>query len=327
MANSPGFARSLRESWLKAGPVGMASDYTLIEPVGAAYAARTKDHLPAIVIPVDRVDQHAIGRRAGGCELVPIRRATFRFQDRMWEAAGAAFVCYDDDVLDAFQVLAADVIARVGDEPTWASVVEVVNEWQTLLASKGRPNAEGELGLWGELWLIAAAVNAHLMVAAWRGPERDATDFFLGGVAVDVKTSRLRRRHHVSLTQVPAPVGAYPAWLLSMWVKEDPARGLTVVDLVAAIESRCDDPSDLFRRLLRAGYSVASKHSYVTRYVVLAEPEWFAAADVPTIRAADPGVSEVRHRVDLDEELAADAETADGLWKHFCGGSYAPPIT
>src|SRR5258706_16370103 len=107
MASSSDHVRRLRESWLRTAELAGSNDYTLIEPIGAGYAALTKERLPAIVIPLPEVERVAIGRRAGGCELLPIRSARFRHLQREWEGAGAALVCHDADVLEPFLVLAA----------------------------------------------------------------------------------------------------------------------------------------------------------------------------------------------------------------------------
>jgi len=125
------------------------------------------------------------------------------------------------------------------------------------------------------------------------------------------------------MTQVREPVGDHDAWLVSLWVKEDPARGVTVPQLVSLLEGRSPDHGDLHRRLLRAGYSHASRSGYTTKFVMLAEPEWYPVSEVPTIREVDPGVSDIRYRVTLDAQTIVNPETALGLWKHFLGREYA----
>ncbi|HEY4243190.1 MAG TPA: PD-(D/E)XK motif protein [Kofleriaceae bacterium] len=285
------------------------------------YGATTKDGLPALVVPLAAIGDRVIGRRAAGCELRAIRSARFHFRQEIWEGAAAALVCTERAARDIFSVLAVDIATRLPDKPSWATVAQSVAEWQALLAAAENPSATSELGLWGELWFIDRAVTPSLLVAGWRGPERDATDFFVDGVAAEVKASRQARQHHVSLSQVQEPVGEHPSYLLSLWVKEDPVRGLTVTELVARIELAIDDRAALLRGLLRAGYSQTSG-AYTAHYVVLDEPEWYATAAVPTVRVVDPGVTNIRYRVSLDVTTAVERARANELWTHFLGQSY-----
>jgi hypothetical protein len=82
------------------------------------------------------------------------------------------------------------------------------------------------------------------------------------------------------------------------------------------------DRGAALRRLLRAGYSPPNRAGYAATFVVLAEPEWYSVADVPRVRAADPGVSHLRYRVALDEARRADGVRSDSLWRHFHGHAY-----
>ncbi len=318
MSSSAELVTTLREAW-RTETVGAVDDYALVARVRQCYGAITRDGLPALVVPLAEVDSRAISKRAAGCELRAIRAARFRYGQEEWEGAAAAIVCNDIDVTEAFSVLAVDIATRLPELASWEQIAEIVAEWQALLASAARPSAELELGLWGELWLVYHSSDAATLVAGWRGPERDATDFFIDGVAAEVKASRYARQHHLSLSQVGAPTGMNPSFLLSLWVKQDPVRGVTVKDLVEGIELVVVDRAALLRGLLKAGYSRNSSHAYNTRYVLLAEPEWYPTSEVPTIREADPGVSNVRYQVLLDEERAVDAAKAEELWRHFLG--------
>jgi hypothetical protein len=299
------------------------TDYRLLAEVEGAFIARARDGLPALFVPMKDLGTAPVGRRASGCELIGHSSTRFVFQGRDAVGPAAALLCIDPDLFDAFAVLAMDVAQRVRDSGgTWSSMLSAVEEWQTLLAPRGRPSAETEEGLWGELWFLSQAEDVEQAFAAWCGPDGGATDFFLGGRSAEVKTSRHHRQHHVSLSQVDAPVGTHDAWLLSIWVKVDPGTSSTVVQLAERFLDRVRDRSAALRRLARAGYSPADKSGYAAAFVVLAEPEWYAAADIPRVRAADPGVSHLRYRVALDETRRADGPLSDSLWQHFHGHKY-----
>lgn len=314
----------LRAVWEVPAVAGdTAADYELLRQLGVTWAARTRDGLLALVIPLSQLPPGTVGRRASGCELLGHPDLRFAHHGREWHASAASLICTDPELVDAFAVLAADISVRLGGaDVSWTSVLAMVEEWQTLLAPRGRPSAEAEIGLWGELWFIERSRDLDRALRGWRGPDGDATDFFVEGMSAEVKTTRQRRRHHVSQSQVEEPVGTYEAWLLSLWVKTDPAGELTVPRLAAQILSRASDPADAQRRLGRAGYSPGDRMAYSAAFVVLGEPEWFCVADVPCVRAVDPGVSQLRYRVSLDEAQAADMARATALWWHFHGREY-----
>src|SRR5262249_33945285 len=132
----------------------------------------------------------------------------------------------------------------------------------------------------------------------------------------------LHRVHYVSQSQVDAPVGSNESWVISIWVKIDPATSLTVPLLADRILDRASDRGDALRRLVRAGYSPVQRSGYATSFVLLAEPEWYATNDIPRVRAADPGVSQLRYRITLDQAARADRPLADALSLHFHGHVY-----
>jgi hypothetical protein len=308
----------LRGLWGATRDQGGDNDYALVAEVEGAFAARSRAGLPALIVPIRELGPAPIGRRAAGCELVGHSSIRFVYGDRNAVGPAAALLCLDPELFDAFAVLAVDVAKRVRDGGgTWSSMVEAVEEWQTLLARSGQLGAEVEQGLWGELWFLAQAADVDLLFSAWRGPEADATDFFLAGKSVEVKTSRRRRDHHVSCSQVDAPVGAHDGWMLSIWVKPDPASACTIAQLAEGLLDRARDRAEVLRRLTRAGYSPADRATYRASFVVLAEPEWYAITDVPRVRVVDPGVSQLRYRVALDETRRADVHVSDSLWRHF----------
>jgi hypothetical protein len=322
MASEQSRIAALQEGWLR-GPRGTEStDYALLAEHDGAFIAYSKAGLAALVLPLEELGPSAAGRRASGCELVGHTALHFSHAGNEWDGAAAALLCVDSDLIDTFAVLASDVLARTAPAFTWTSILAIVEEWQSLLRPRGKPSKEAELGLWGELWFIEQSGDVSRTLAAWRGLEGDQTDFFERGVAVETKASTVQRRHFVSQAQVEAPAGARDAWLLSIWAKVDPGSPLTVPFLADSIVARAPDKAAATRLLARAGYSPADRQEYGTPFTLLSEPAWFAAANVPRVRLADPGISHLRYRVTLDAALSADPATARGLWRHFHGRDY-----
>jgi hypothetical protein len=312
----------LRACWSREHNVGGTADYALIADYAGTFVARSQSGLAALVVPVPDFGLSAAGRRAAGCEVVGHRSIRFAYRGREWDGPAAALLCTDPALLEAFAVLAADVASRIGQAPSWQAILATVEEWQALLTPRDRPNVDSEVGLWGELWFLDRAVDIERLLAGWRGPDADVTDFFVGGVAAEIKTARTKRQHHVSQTQVGRPAGMHDAWLTSLWVKVDPASPVTVAYLADRILDRAPDQGEALRRMARAGFSPLNRSGYVTGLVLLDEPEWYAATDVPRVHQADPGVSQLRYRVTLDAERRAPPRVSSTLWNHFHGCAY-----
>jgi hypothetical protein len=316
-------AFTFREAFNDARP-GVDADYALLRGIASAYAACTRNGEQALVIPLSILPLGAVGKRTAGCELLAHPKIRVDRDGSTWECPAAALICHDLALLGAFSVLVGDVIAKIGDQPTWSGIGHAVDEWLTLLAPRGAPSVESELGLWGELWFLTRASNLTQLLQGWRGPDGDNLDFFLDGVGAEIKTSRGRYRHYCSQSQVGAAAGNFPSWFLSIWVKPDAvgSKGTTVPVMIDQLLSHVPDPAEALRRLARAGYSVADRASYGQNLVVLEEPGWFASTKVPQVRLVDPGVSQLRYQVELHEALRAHAVEADHLWNHFHGHQY-----
>lgn len=298
-----------------------SNDYRIATAIGEAFLARGRTGIPTLLVPLENVPV-AAGRRGGGFVLSPAARVAFEFDGRTWEQSAATFECTDPQLIDAFLVLVVDVTRRLGSArgpTTWQALVEWVEEWQTLLARRSVLTTEQQLGLWGELWVIANAENVDALIAAWRGPEREATDFFLNGLGLEVKASRQAHVHHISQRQIDEPLGAHQAYVLSIWAGIDPARGLSLTELIDSMLARVADPPALLKTVAAVGYAPVDREQYSTRFVPLETPRWFRAEDIPRVRAADVGVAHLRYVVTLDVERAVSEEATTALWRHFCG--------
>jgi Putative PD-(D/E)XK family member, (DUF4420) len=319
---SSALAASLRESIaaVDAPLTDEDNDYRIATSVGPAFLARARSGAPTLLIPLD-VAPVTVGRRGGGFSLTPASRVAFEYGGRRWDQAAAALECTEFQLFDAFLVLVMDISRRLAlsaSETTWPTILALVEEWQTLLARRAVLTVEQQLGLWGELWVISKAVNPDPLVAAWRGPEGEATDFFFDGIALEVKVSRRAHVHHVSQRQVEMPVGVHKAYLLSVWVGVEPVRGTSLAELVDTALARVSDAPALLKQVALLGYTPLDRDQYGTRFIPLDPPRWFRAEDVPRVRVIDPGISQVRYVVTLDIDRALAGELASGLWCHFC---------
>lgn len=295
-------------------------NYTIAASLGAGYLARGRSGAPAFLVPLS-VPPGLVGRRGGGFALSPAACVAFCYGERRWQQAAAALECTEVALIDTFLVLVLDLAkgletSRV--DASWPTILKWVEEWQTLLGRRPALTTEQQLGLWGELWVVSKAAEPDLLVAAWRGPDRDAVDFFVDGTGLEIKVSRHAHVHHVSPRQVEAPVGEYDAYLLSLWVAPEPVRGISLTELVDSVMARVSDPVALLKQTALLGYSPQDSAQYDTRYLLLEPPLWFRAADVPRIRVVDPGISQIRYMVTLDPDKCLDERLCRDLWRHFC---------
>jgi hypothetical protein len=80
------------------------------------------------------------------------------------------------------------------------------------------------------------------------------------------------------------------------------------------VSERVADVAMFEERLAAVGYSRDDESAYTRRFAVLQVPALYRAQDVPRVRAADPGVSQLRYRVELPGDAALkEAQTAELL--------------
>jgi hypothetical protein len=217
--------------------------------------------------------------------------------------------CLDESLLGAFCALSIDVAERLtrdGRTPVPADVMAALADWERLLRSRRRLSEEEELGLWGELRILERMPDLDAAVRCWRGPFGAAVDFLANEIGVEVKASRKRLQHHVSLVQLDRPLGDVPVYFVSAWVGMDPQAGSTLGELVSAIAARTSEPIAFERALLASGFTLADSSLYTTRFILLEPPSWFPPGAIPRVREVDPGVSQVRYVAQLDELRALE---------------------
>ena len=305
---------------------GEQTDYRIAARLGAAFLARDKRGSLALLVPMPTAGG-SVGRSGGGFTLRAAPGVEFNHDGRSWRQPAAILECTDSSVVDTFLALAADLSNRLASDIgsiNWPQILLWMEEWQALLSRRAVLSPEAQLGLWGELLLILLAEDADALFTAWRGPDEDTVDFFVNGVALEVKTSRHQCVHHVSQSQVTKPRGDFPSHFLSLWASTEPVRGVSLVEVVDRLTNRLRDSAAFLKYIARTGYSPRDREEYLTRFLLLGTPRWFNAEDIPRVRAADPGISQLRYLAALDMDLTESDDEARRLWRHFCGREQPP---
>lgn len=148
-----------------------------------------------------------------------------------------------------------------------ATLMEVLDQVIRLFKMAKRPPKKEEIvGAWGELAILEmalktspSAIESQRRVTCWESFEgRTVVDFSFphidGGVAIEVKTSRSGREHHIgSLSQLAKPEDYQEGWLASLEVREvDHLSGDTVTDLTTRIIQRFEGSEGEVSNLTRA---------------------------------------------------------------------------
>lgn len=237
-----------------------------------------------------------------GLRLENTSAVTFVLDGRTQVRPAVVLTLLAPDLLDAFCALCFDVIDRIqmagGDS---SSVIVAIEEWRGLFMNGPRLAPAIELGLWGELWVISNSTIPDALVKGWRGPERGTVDFFVSGVALEVKTTRHPGVHHVSHGQCQADFGQ--AFMLSIACEEG-SSGCSCGDLIASIAGRLISASSFYGALSRGKVNASLFESADRRYSLLSRPLVYSSSTIPRVRSFDPGVSDLRYKVSLDSSTA-----------------------
>jgi hypothetical protein len=232
-----------------------------------------------------------------------------------WQCPAAVVECRDPRLVGTFAALVGAVAGRLedGSSPSWASVSSLLLEWEELLGRRKLLTGDSELGLWGELWCIARSSRPAEMLAGWRGPDAERVDFLLDALGVEVKAGRRPGVHVVSQAQVDKPLGDVPVVFASLYVMVEAVRGRSLAELAHEVANRVDDMPTFEEKLAKVGYSRDDEGAYDKRFALLEPPLFYRRDDVPRVRVADSGVSDLHYRVELVRDRALSEEARSGV--------------
>lgn len=232
--------------------------------------------------------------------------------------------------LDLFGQLAEDLIAtlrRKGpDSPTalLRVLLERLHAWQMFMNREGALGPESEVGLFGELEVLAAIVEAGASgltaCEAWVGPLDELHDYRWATGAIEVKTTTAAGHFPArigSLDQLDESLNS-PLFLVGvrLHVAED---GHTLAEQVARVRSVVNGQTEaaalLDSRLLAAGYLDAQVDGYVKRYRRDCLQVWRITPAFPRLTRVDVpvAVTEVRYVLSLDQVVEPTLPLAECL--------------
>jgi hypothetical protein len=218
--------------------------------------------------------------------------------------------------LDAYPVLCtiADRI-QLDELAPGRAINETIRKLGHLLRKEDSPSRELEVGLLGEVALVAALIgmlDPASAVTAWRGSDGEEHDFDIAQGDLEVKTTTSEQRAHwiSSVTQL-VPTGTRPLWLLSMQVTRAGDSGTSLSDLVERVRAAVGNSAtaDQFeQRLLASGWREAFAETANAKWRLRTQPALFRVSGafprlVPDLLSGVgvdmDMVTHVRYRIDL----------------------------
>jgi hypothetical protein len=168
---------------------------------------------------------------------------------------------------------------------------------------------EAEIGLFGELICLRSLMDAGLTPATaiegWIGPLNGLQDFFLGGGAVEVKTT-------IAIAGFPATIGSLdqldtstrqPFFLAAIRIRLD-VSGMSLPEIVNDMRTRLrEDPAAqhmLNIKLIHAGYLDAVSEDYKRSFAHVSTRMFHVGEGFPRLTRASVPLQITQARYDLD---------------------------
>jgi hypothetical protein len=181
----------------------------------------------------------------------------------------------------------ADCIQLEGLRPIDA-LQRALGKWRTLLEEVSPLSTEAQIGLIGELWLLARLVagNSPVALDSWTGPLGEPHDFRTSLAAIEVKASLSRRHvHTVSSLEQLSHEPETRLFVLSLLL--EPAGGdgghslATAVAALRGLLSPDQTRLDRFDQLLATaiGFNDAMAAHYRLRYKLRSAPRLFEVTE------------------------------------------------
>lgn len=181
-------------------------------------------------------------------------------------------------VADGYAMLmaVADRIQIDGLEPM-AAFGQTLATWQSILAMRVRMSLEKEIGLYGELLVVAAVLATGVAQArSWRGGLREEHDFGFSDADLEVKTTIGERRQHWihGLAQMVGTRNT-PLWMLSLQItRAAGGQGQNMPELIDSIFEMAPNADRIVveQNLVSAGWHEDQRDLFAERWRLRTAP-------------------------------------------------------
>lgn len=219
-----------------------------IDQFPSYFVARAINDSPALLIEASAQKRSPISLQ--NLTITFDTQCVLRFDDKLYNTSAIVVECVSQDVLlrDYFLKIGGHIIERLGLTPTANEVASAIDALVSLFQRLSRPPRREAQGLFGELIVIDAALDAAVLIDAWHADPLDRFDFTFRDARLEIKTSATRQRCHDFTFEQCTPPLETPALVVSMFV-ETAGGGLSLGALIARIENKLGHHPELTIKL------------------------------------------------------------------------------
>lgn len=216
----------------------------------------------------------------------------------------------------------ADRIQLDGNAPL-AALDTTLDVWGRVLARRKRLSDDQEVGLFGELLILLAlieALDSGDAVDSWRGPQAEEHDFGFAELDLEVKTTvgELRQHWINNLTQLVPSLGRR-LWLVSVQItRAGHGHGRTLPELIDAVRTPLTDAVTRARFehvLASLRWDDDQPDLYPQRWSLRSQPRAYhvdasfpalTSASMTTLGLSPSELTQVRYELDVTHRPSAD---------------------
>lgn len=259
---------ALRSALVKVDPLlaQQTGGAVLSMPLGRSRCRIGKDAQGRVVLAVPPAKRHALKLRR--LEYAPWVTLTMSDETgHTWNETTGLIACSVET--DAEQHVLLGIFTHLLNELDQGGDIESIGReveaLQALFAALGSATQRQEIGLWGELLVIAHSSNPITLTEAWGADPLRVFDFATPDSRLEVKTtSSVYRQHIFSLPQLQQ--SATSAVAVASIVTTEVGSGSSVLDLLDRVDRRLRDRPDLRRSVLHRTVTVAGAALNSPRY-------------------------------------------------------------
>ncbi|KUL31261.1 PD-(D/E)XK motif protein [Actinoplanes awajinensis] len=228
-------------------------------PLGRSGCRIGRDAEERVILVVPAASRHALRLRR--LEYRP--RVLLTMSDdsgATWQETTGLVAC--NVATNAEQHVLLGIFTHLVNELDQGADVEAIGRGvealRSLFAAMRNATQREEIGLWGELLVIAHASDPILLAEAWGSDPLRVFDFAVGNDRLEVKTTASAYRQHIfSLPQLEQ--SATSNVVVVSIVTSDVGSGTSVLDLLDRIDRRLRDRPDLRQAVLHRAVNVAGE--------------------------------------------------------------------
>jgi hypothetical protein len=221
----------------------------------------------------------------------------------------------EKNIRDIFFDICESTFVNISKKPTILELKDLVQSIIDLF-KKMSVVKSGQIGLWGELFLIESSKNKSACLQAWHNHPEQKYDFYNDNEALEVKcTTQTDRKHIFRHDQLISKLSDH--YVVSVMLQENSSSGKSVVDLFNNI-LKSNIEKNLITKLKENYYKVIGKtnkdylHEFKYDYDYAKKNLlYFKVSELSKIENTNPAISNISYTVDLSQNQNVDHLSKD----------------